>query len=78
MIRIGKISKIDLTNGMAAVVYEDKEDATTGMLPIMKPLSTGAFVPPSIGDFVVVGHLNNGTTRGVILGTYYNGENKPE
>ena len=42
MIRIGQISKVDIENGMAAVVYEDQDDLTTDMLPILKPFLRGA------------------------------------
>ena len=42
MIRIGQISKIDLDNGMAQVTYEDQDDNTTEMLPILQPYLRGA------------------------------------
>ena len=42
MIRIGQISKIDSGNGMAQVTYEDQDDNTTEMLPILQPLLRGA------------------------------------
>lgn len=42
MIRIGRISKVDKEKGMASVVYEDQDDLTTDMLPILKPFLRGA------------------------------------
>lgn len=42
MIRIGQISKVDEATGMAQVVYEDQDDLTTEMLPIMRPCLRGA------------------------------------
>lgn len=93
MIRIGQVSKIDETNGMAEVTYEDQDDLTTDMLPILRPyykLITKdhpgdikhkhqiLLDAPQVGDFVVVAHTNNNPSRGVILGKYYNEANPPE
>lgn len=79
MIRIGRISKVDVENGMASVTYEDKDDLTTDMLPILKPFLRGAnFKAPKAGEYVCVAHTDNNPSRGVILGWYYNGENPPE
>ncbi|MBO4394764.1 MAG: hypothetical protein J5819_00260 [Eubacterium sp.] len=92
MIRIGQISKVDAANGMAQVVYEDQDDLTTELLPILQPFAklitkdhTGPvehkhqimFDPPEVGEFVVVGHTNNNPSRGVILGRYWNEANPP-
>ena len=41
MIRIGQISKVDIENGMAQVVYEDQDDLTTEMFPILRPFLRG-------------------------------------
>lgn len=32
---------------------------------------------PEVGDSVVVGHLSNGSSRGIVIGTYWNTKNKP-
>lgn len=42
MIRIGQISKVDEENGMAQIVYEDQDELTTDMLPILRPFLRGA------------------------------------
>ena len=34
-IRIGKVSKIDYKSGMVKVVYEDRDDAVTDLMPVL-------------------------------------------
>ena len=74
-IRVGRISNVDYVAGMASIYYEDKTAAVTAMLPM---LSNGEYNFPNIGDLVLVSHLSNDTTQGVILGTFWNAKNKPE
>lgn len=93
MIRIGQISKVDETNGMASVTYEDHDDLTTELLPIAQPFikimtkdhsgpiiheHQTVFDPPQIGEYVVVAHTDNNPSRGVIIGRYWNEANQPE
>lgn len=84
MLRTGRISKVDNEKGMASVIFEDDEDATTVLLPILQPLvkaddssaSRVTFSPPAIGEYVVVEMA--GSSRGVILGAYWNEVNTPQ
>lgn len=75
-IRVGKVSSVNKRTGMVSVLYEDKEDEVTGMLPYF---SLGdEYKPPEIGDMVLVAHISNGNVRGVVIGRYFNEANMPE
>ena len=77
LIRVGRVSKIDYTNGMISVTFPDLDDATSALL------STASFNDeykmPEIGDNVLTVHLPSGQARGVVLGKMWNEEtNKPK
>jgi len=74
-IRTGKISTINAAKGVARVVYEDKDMAVSSELPI---LCSGVYTMPKIGDTVLVAHLPNGSSSGVILGKIFNSGNSPQ
>lgn len=75
MLRVGRISSINPTKGMARVTYEDRDNSVTDELPM---LSFGfVYWMPRVGDPVIVLHFGNGTESGVILGRYYCDENIP-
>lgn len=73
-IRTGKISTINKAKGVARVVYEDKDNAVSAELPIM---CNGIYQFPAIGDTVLVAHLPNGASSGVIVGKIFNKGNLP-
>lgn len=77
LIRIGNVSSIDPETGMVRVVYQDRHDrdAATGYMPYFCPGEE--FLPPKIDDMVLVVHLSNGTTRGVVIGKFWNRTNVP-
>ncbi len=83
MIKTGRVSKVDPDTGMVSVIFEDEEDATTVLLPVLQPLvkayessaSRVAFSPPAVGEYVVADMT--GSSRGIILGTYWNRSNTP-
>lgn len=66
--RLGKISAIDYPAGMVRVVYHEKDDDVTRMIPLLSPVHTGEYSMPEIGDQVLILHLSNGTEAGVVLG----------
>lgn len=74
LIRIGKVSEIDRASGMVSVVYHDKDDSVTAMLPML----SGKYDMPEVGDQVLVLHLSNGTEAGLVLGRFYSDNNKPK
>lgn len=72
-IRIGKVSSIDYARGMVQVVYHDKDDDVTRLLPL---LSFEYRMPP-VGALVLVAHLTNGSEAGVVLSRPWSDKNKP-
>lgn len=75
-IRIGRISAINYENGMASVTYQDKDNSVTAECPIVT--NNDEYMMPQIGQDVIVAHLSNGSSRGVILGTVWNKRHFPQ
>lgn len=69
-IRIGRVSSVDYESGMVRVTYRDKDDSVTINLPTMN--FNDEYRMPEPGQDVVVAHLSNGSSRGVLLGTVWN------
>lgn len=74
-IRLGKVSSINYKKGMISVTYPDLDDSVTDDLPVFS-LADEYKMPP-VGAEVLVLHLSNGCTAGVVMGRYWNEDNKP-
>ncbi len=74
--RTGKVSSVDYENGMIQVVYPDKNNAVTANLPYAN--FGNEYNMPKIGEQVLVAHLSNGTSRGVVIGGMWNKKNIPK
>ena len=74
-IRVGKVSSVDYETGMVRVVYKDKDDTVTAYLPYAS--INNEYKMPKVGEAVLVAHLSNGSSRGVVVGGYWNSANKP-
>ena len=75
-IRIGKVSSINYECGMASVTYQDKDNSVTAECPIVT--NNDEYIMPKIGQDVLVAHLSNGSSRGVIIGTVWNKKHFPQ
>ena len=75
LIRIGKTSKIDYKHGMISVTYPDLDDSVTDSFPVFS--LTDEYKMPKIGDEVLVLHLSNGQSAGIVMGKYWNEDNMP-
>lgn len=73
VLRVGKISSVNYTNGTARVTYEDRDSSTTAEIPFL----AWEYWMPKVADQVIVGHLSNGSAAAVILGPIWNGANRP-
>lgn len=73
-IRIGRVSSVDYANGMIEVLYTDRDSAVTKALPYLN--FNGEYKMPTVGQYVLVAHLSNGSEAGVVLGGYWNKANK--
>lgn len=72
-IRIGKISAIDYASGRVRVVYHDRDDAVTNLIPLL----SSEYLMPRVGDQVVVLHLSDGSAAGIVIGRAWSEKNKP-
>ena len=75
-IRIGKISKIDYKSGMVKVVYEDRDDAVTDLMPVLT--FNAEYKMPQLEERVLVVQLSNNDTACVCLGSLWDQDNKPQ
>lgn len=75
VIRIGTVSKIDKENGMAEIIYHDRDDKVSDLLPCFA--YHDEYKMPKVGDKVLVVHLSNGQEMGIVMGKYWNEKNKP-
>lgn len=74
-LRVGEVSSIDYETGMMQVVYNDKGGSATTKMPYAN--FNNEYCMPQIGEKVLVGHLSNGSSRGVVLCTMWNKKNRP-
>ena len=72
--RIGKVTNIFPSTGKVKVVYEDERSAS---LPLAMLTMNQEYHMPAIGDRVVTYHMENGSSKGFVLGTYYGGGMQP-
>lgn len=75
VVRIGKVSSIDYKNGMISVTYPDLDDSVTDEFPVFS--FSDEYKMPKVGQEVLVLHLSNGESAGVVMGKYWNEENDP-
>lgn len=75
LIRIGRISSINKETGMVRVVYKDK-NSTTSELPVFN--FSGEYKMPQVGQLVLVLHLSNDSSTGIVMGGFWNKANKPK
>ena len=74
-IRIGTVGTVNYQNATVSVVYTDMNDLATAELPYFS--FTGEYKMPKVGEQVLVLHLSNGESFGVVLGGFYSEEDLP-
>ena len=75
LIRIGKVSSVNSATGMVSVTYPDLDDSVTAEFSLFAP--TGEYSAPPIGSDVLVLHLSNGQSEGIVMGRFWNEDNPP-
>ena len=75
LIRMGKVSSIDYANGMISVTYPDLDNSTTDNFPVFS--LTDEYKMPGIGQEVLILHMSNGQSAGIVMGRYWNKGNRP-
>lgn len=73
--RIGTVTNIYPFTGKVKVMYEDEGNAS---LPLSMLTMNQEYSMPSVGDRVVTMHMENGSSKGFVLGTYYGGGMQPK
>ncbi len=75
LVRIGRVSSVDHSTGMVSVTYPELDDSTTDDFPVFS--FTDEYKMPGIGQEVLVVHLSNGQSAGIVLGKMWNRQNTP-
>ncbi len=75
LIRIGRVSSVDYENGMVSVTYPELDDSTTDNFPVFS--FADEYKMPGIGQEVLVLHLSNGQSAGIVMGKMWNLKNVP-
>lgn len=75
LVRIGKVSKINYKTGMIKVTYPELDDSVTAEFPVFS--FNDEYKMPKTGQEVLVLHLSNGQSAGILLGKYWNKANLP-
>jgi len=74
-LRIGKVTNIFPDEGKVKVVYEDENNAT---LKLSMLTNNSEYSMPKVGDTVLTMHMENGSSKGFSLGTFYSDANRPK
>lgn len=75
LIRIGRVSSVNDESGMVSVTYPGLDDSTTDDFPVFS--FTDEYKMPGIGQEVLVLHLSNGQSAGIVMGRIWNRQNQP-
>ncbi len=74
-IRVGYVSSVNPAAGTIRVAYTDSATGDTGEMPYFS--YCGIYKMPQKGQMVLCLHLENGTSSGIVLGSFWNGTNTP-
>ncbi|KZL88720.1 hypothetical protein [Clostridium magnum] len=74
LIRVGKISTLNKTQGTLRALFDDKDNLISDELPIMANVDLNTL---NIGDQVVCIFLPNGIESGFCIGKFYSEINPP-
>lgn len=79
MLMIGTVTKINPEEGLARVLFEDKDKMTSKEIPVLFNHTNGLkiYAMPEIGEQVVCCFLANGLEEGYIIGAYYDDIDTP-
>lgn len=75
IVRVGKVTNVYPAKGKVKVLYEDTGNTS---LPLPMLTFNDEYSMPSKGDRVLTLHMENGSSKGFVLGTYYGDNNPPQ
>lgn len=73
--RVGRVTQIYPSTGKMQVLYEDEGNAS---LKLSMITMNQEYSMPSVGEKVLTMHMENGSSKGFVLGTYYGGGTQPK
>lgn len=73
--RVGKVTQVYPDTGKVQVLYEDEGNAS---LQLSMITMNQEYFMPAVGDRVLTMHMENGSSKGFVLGTYYGGGTQPK
>lgn len=68
-VRVGRVSSINYEAGTARIVYSDKSEKGTAELPVF--CGFGEYQMPKVDDQVLVLHLSNDSSMGIVMGRFW-------
>jgi phage baseplate assembly protein gpV len=74
-VRVGKVTNVYPDTGKVKVLYEDSNNTS---MPLSMLTMNNEYSMPAIGDRVLTVHMENGSSKGFVLGTYYGGGTQPK
>lgn len=74
IVRTGYVSSINYDSGTVRIYYPDRRE-TTSELPYFS--FNGEYKMPQIEDMVLVLHISNDTSSGVVLGKFWGSRDQP-
>lgn len=74
-VRIGRVTSVNPTEGRVKVAYEDSRSSS---LPLPMLSMNNEYFMPKIGDRVLIVHMDNGSSKGFVFGTFYGGGSQPK
>lgn len=74
-VRIGRVTSVNSTEGRVKVAYEDSRSSS---LPLPMLSMNNEYSMPKIGDRVLTVHMDNGSSKGFVFGTFYGGGSQPK
>lgn len=76
-IRVGRVSTINYAAGTVKVAYPDRSDKDTAELPVFCGLGK-EYQMPKVGEPVLVLHLSNDSSMGIVLGGFWTEKATPK
>ena len=74
-VRVGLVSSVNQDTGMVRVTYPDRDREVTPELPFFK--MGNEYQMPEVNDMVLVLHLSNDSSMGIVMGGFWNDEELP-
>ena len=74
-LRVGKVTNIYPALGKVKVLYEDEQNTSR---PLSMLTMNDEYSMPTVGARVLTVHMENGSSKGFVLGTYYGGSMQPK